>query len=492
MKNLVLWLAITAALMATAVSAFAQSSSVQVENSWTRATPAGAGAGMVFMTISNRASAADRLLGASSDAADKLEIDEMSAVSGKMKMREVTEGISVPAGGSIVLKPDGYHIMLTGLKKRLKAGDTLRVNLNFEKAGNVPVAVPVKAMEAMNDTMPGMGMANMPAKSTGAMANIPSMNMQHMNMPGMNMPGMTTKGPMQPASRWDVSISAAVMSDYNMRGMTMSNHQPSVQLGFEPHYDLTPTLQAYAGISGASIDFPNHAAAEIDFYGGIRPTFGKLGLDFGVWYYDYPGGQCFNTPPFCPLGSAPLPNGNVMKANANWYEGYAKATYTWSDYFNFGGGISGSPSVWNMGAYGIYYSGNATLTAPTSWLPSGVGAYLSADIGWWQFGSTDTFYAAPPAFPAGVPLPSYLNWDVGLGITWKSLTLDLRYYDTNLTKAQCNVLTMDQTATFSASNVTAQNPGGLGSNWCGAAFIAKLSAAISVFSPSMPMAHMKM
>ena len=483
MERVVSRLAVAAAFVVAAVSAFAQASSIQIENSWTRATPAGARFGMVFMTISNRASAADRLLSVSSDAADKVEIDEMTSTGGKMQMREITGGVAIPAAGSVVLKPDGYHIMLTGLKKRLAAGDALQVKLSFEKAGDVSVAVPVKASSAGKDDMHGAGMANMPGMSHGSMANMPGMAKGA--MPGMTMP-------MTPRSPWDVTISAAVMSDYNMRGMSMSNHQPSVQAGFEPHYDVTPVLQAYAGISGESINFPNRAAAEIDFYGGIRPTFGKLGLDFGFWYYDYPGGQCFNMPPFCPAGSAPLPNGNVMKADANWYEGYAKATYTLNDYFNFGGGISGSPSVFNMGGYGIYYSGNATLTAPASWLPGGVGAYLSADVGWWQLGTTDVFYAAPPAFPGGVPLPSYLNWDVGFGLTWKSFTLDLRYYDTNLTKAQCNVMTMDQTATFSPGNVTPQNPGGLGSSWCSAAFIAKLSAAFSVLSPGMPMAHMKM
>ena len=49
-----------------------------------------------------------------------------------------------------------------------------------------------------------------------------------------------------------------------------------------------------AGIAGESISFPNRAAAEIDLYAGFRPTFDKLALDFGVWYYWYPGGQCFN------------------------------------------------------------------------------------------------------------------------------------------------------------------------------------------------------
>ena len=94
--------------------------------------------------------------------------------------------------------------------------------------------------------------------------------------------------PPPPPSPWDVAIIGAVMSDYNFRGITQSNHQPSVQVGFEPRYNFSKNLQGYFGVSGESIDFPNRAAAEIDFYAGIRPTFDKLVLDFGVWYYYYP------------------------------------------------------------------------------------------------------------------------------------------------------------------------------------------------------------
>ena len=286
-------------------------------------------------------------------------------------------------------------------------------------------------------------------------------------------------------SPWDIAITGALMSDYNFRGITQSNHQPSGQVGFEPRYNFTPAWQAYAGVSGESIDFPNRAAAEIDFYGGIRPTFGKLALDFGIWYYYYPDGQCFNTAALCnSLGGAPstafsLPNGNTVKENLSFYEGYGKATVTVNDNFAFGAQIWGSPSVLNTGAPGIYYTGNVTLTAPSTWLPNGFGAFISADVGYWQLVTSDAFYAVP-AFPTGVPYTSYLNWDAGLGFTWKVFTLDLRYYDTNLTKAQCNVFTSDQGATFAPGNVTAQNPGGLGSNWCGAAFIAKLSIATAL------------
>ncbi len=288
-----------------------------------------------------------------------------------------------------------------------------------------------------------------------------------------------------PPSPWDIAITGALTADYNFRGITQSNHEPSGQAGFEPRYNFNKALQAYAGVSGESIDFPNRAAAEIDFYGGIRPTVGMVALDFGVWYYYYPDGQCFNTPALCssvggaPSTAAALPNGNAVKENVSFYEGYGKATVTVNDNFSFAGQIWGSPSVLNSGASGIYYTGNVTLTAPSTWLPNGIGASASADVGWWQLGTSDAFYAVS-AFPNGVPYTSYLNWDAGLDLTWKIFTLDLRYYDTNLTKAQCNVFTSDQGATFAAGNVTSQNPGGLGSNWCGAAFIAKLSIATSL------------
>src|ERR1700751_3111592 len=100
-----------------------------------------------------------------------------------------------------------------------------------------------------------------------------------------------------PPSPWDLAFGSAVMNDYVWRGVTQSGHKPSVAAYFEPRYNVLPNLQLYAGISGESIKFANNAAAEIDFYGGVRPTFGPLALDFGYWYYYYPGGQCYGTGP---------------------------------------------------------------------------------------------------------------------------------------------------------------------------------------------------
>ena len=83
------------------------------------------------------------------------------------------------------------------------------------------------------------------------------------------------------------------MSDYIFRGVTQSNHKPSVAAYFEPRYNVNKDLQLYVGTSAESISFPNRAAAEVDIYGGIRPTFGAFAFDIGVWGYLYPGGSCF-------------------------------------------------------------------------------------------------------------------------------------------------------------------------------------------------------
>jgi hypothetical protein len=153
-----------------------------------------------------------------------------------------------------------------------------------------------------------------------------------------------------------------------------------------------------------------------------------------------------------------------------------------------------SPSVLNSGADGWFTTGNITYTVPSAMLPGGIGMLISGDAGYWALGTSDNFYcttsfpgaaaAVPPVctgvYPGGVPYKSYWTWDVGVSFTYKAFTLDLRYYDTNLTKAECNVFTSDHTATFSTSNITNLNPGGLGSNWCDAAFIAKLSFATNL------------
>src|SRR5471032_413048 len=104
--------------------------------------------------------------------------------------------------------------------------------------------------------------------------------------------------PPAPFDPWDVAFGSAIMNDYVFRGVTQSNHKPSVAAYFEPRYNINKDVQLYIGAAGESISFPNRAAAEIDIYGGIRPTFGMFAFDFGVWGYLYPGGTCYNANAF--------------------------------------------------------------------------------------------------------------------------------------------------------------------------------------------------
>jgi hypothetical protein len=73
----------------------------------------------------------------------------------------------------------------------------------------------------------------------------------------------------------------------------------------------------------------------------------------------------------------------------------------------------------------------------------------------------------------GFALPAYLNWQAGVTFTYKVFNLDLRYYDTNLSKENCFVLTGDPNARPGGRIDLITNPAGLISNWCGATIVAK-------------------
>jgi hypothetical protein len=294
---------------------------------------------------------------------------------------------------------------------------------------------------------------------------------------------MAAPPPMAPYNPWDVAFGAGITSDYIFRGITQSNHKPSVAAYFEPRYNVTKDLQYYVGIAGESISFSNRAAAEIDIYGGFRPTFGPLALDLGVWYYWYPGGQCFNgsiAPVFgidC-LANGYLPvNFNVNKKDLSFVEGFAKGTFTVNDQVSYSSAVFYSPSVLNSGPKGTYVVGGAKFTAPSAAMPEGWGLFLSGDVGRWFLGTTDQFFCTQVGFPGctppysnGIPYRSYTTWNVGIGITRSVFTLDFRYYDTDLNKGDCNAFTSDHTARFTG-DFTPINPNGFGSNWCSASFV---------------------
>ena len=98
-----------------------------------------AGTGAVFMLIKNEGQEADRLVGGQTDVAKVVEIHETIMEGDVMKMQMLADGVEVPAGGEVLLKPGSYHVMLIGMKQDLKLGDTFGLDLEFEKSGTITV-----------------------------------------------------------------------------------------------------------------------------------------------------------------------------------------------------------------------------------------------------------------------------------------------------------------------------------------------------------------
>ncbi|HEY2247191.1 MAG TPA: copper chaperone PCu(A)C [Bradyrhizobium sp.] len=119
-----------------------------ISQAWTRATPGGARTGGGFLTIENKGSSPDKLVGVSADIAGKVEVHEMSMNNGTMKMRPVEGGLTIEPGKTVKLAPGGLHLMMMDLKGPLKQGDKLPVTLQFEKAGKVAVTLDVQAVGA--------------------------------------------------------------------------------------------------------------------------------------------------------------------------------------------------------------------------------------------------------------------------------------------------------------------------------------------------------
>ena len=310
-----------------------------------------------------------------------------------------------------------------------------------------------------------------------------------------DMPVKAVKAPAAAPSPWDIAFGSALMTDYVFRGITQSAHQPSVAAYFEPRYNINDNWQLYAGISGESIKFANTAAAEIDFYGGVRPT-------FGPWRWISAFGNTITrvahaTEPAPFRRSAALQSvclairtGNVAKKNASFFEVYAKATYTIGD-FAFGPTFYYSPNYANLGADGEYLSGIVKYTAPSSMalFNGAVGWYASGEFGHQWFGTSDAFYGigpppavVPAAYVNGIPEPDYNTWNIGVGFTWKVFTLDLRYTDTDLSKEKCAALYQRSQCDLRWHAASINQRGRSQSNWCSARFVAKLSADLTLGS----------
>jgi periplasmic copper chaperone A len=126
--------------------------SIEIGQPWSRATPSTAPSAGGFLTLTNRGDTADRLIAVESPAASQAEVHEMKMDGAVMRMRALENGIALPPGQAVELKPGGYHVMFIGLKAPFAKGRQVPATLVFEKAGRIDVEFQVEALGASRPT----------------------------------------------------------------------------------------------------------------------------------------------------------------------------------------------------------------------------------------------------------------------------------------------------------------------------------------------------
>jgi len=247
-----------------------------------------------------------------------------------------------------------------------------------------------------------------------------------------------------PVSELEVSARAGFASDYIYRGTTLNNREPAAGAAFEAKFS-----SLYAGATIATVTLPTQPGAEFTMSGGIRPKIANIDFDLGMTYFAYPGEK--------------FPG---VTNGINYWEAAIRGDKSIGESFRVAAGYAYSPNVSNTGAWSQYVAAGWGYAVPTRLLPKNLSVSFTTAAGYFWFGNQ-----APEL--GSFPLPAYLNWHAGVTFTYKAFNLDLRYYDTNLSKENCFVYTGDPNARPGGLVDPITNPAGLVSNWCGATIVAK-------------------
>ncbi len=190
-------------LVALLSSEASAAETIRVDNAQSRAMLPGTNVGGGYLSVTNTGPESDTLLAVTSNRAKSVQLHRMRVENGIMIMRELKEGIEIPAGGTVVFKPGAYHLMFVGVTERFKRGETIKATLTFAKAGAVEVAFAVGS--AGGDMSAPTGAANAPAS-------------------GNAMPGMDMGGTDRPAAETGKGTNASGMEA--MPGMQDANADP--------------------------------------------------------------------------------------------------------------------------------------------------------------------------------------------------------------------------------------------------------------------------
>lgn len=205
----------------------------------------------------------------------------------------------------------------------------------------------------------------------------------------------------------EITGSVALTSDYRFRGISQTDKTPAIQGGLE--YSVDTGFQGtsvYAGFWGSNVDFNDgdEAQVEIDWMFGLRGDIGDTGLswDLGGVYYWYPG--------------AAKAGGEHL--NYDLWEVVLQLGYEASDIVSLSAAYYYSPDFFGGTGRSHYITGGVEVTPPIK-LHDDLGLSLFANLGFQNVEDTK----------------DYVDWNLGVALSYKMLTFSLAYVDTNLTQA---------------------------------------------------------
>jgi uncharacterized protein (TIGR02001 family) len=220
---------------------------------------------------------------------------------------------------------------------------------------------------------------------------------QHASAADLAMP----EAMLAPDPAFDVAFGVKFSSEYLVRGVQQTDGKPAIS----GYAEVTAFNWVYAGIWGSNVGFGggNDPSAEFDIYGGVRHTFDKLTLDAGYVWVEFTG----ETP-----GSRTLSYGKF----------YGIAKYALTEDLTVGANFYWGDDFLNRGVDIAHATAFAKYVLPFKPMDD-TSLYLSGSFS--KQWTSKNF------------VKDYLYWDVGGGVTYKAMTVDLRYSDTNLSRNQC-------------------------------------------------------
>ena len=171
---------------ATSSADATMASRITPSDTWAKAADSGMSA--AFGTLKNTGTKPIVITGARGDAGPvQLHVTQKTATG--MQMKE-TKSFTVPAGGSLELKPGSSHLMFMNLSHALKAGETQKLTVTFEDGSHTDVSFPVRAYDGAKEKYAGSGHAQHSSEATHS--GDPHSSGMGSHSAGSTMPGMST------------------------------------------------------------------------------------------------------------------------------------------------------------------------------------------------------------------------------------------------------------------------------------------------------------